>query len=206
MKTMPFTPDRLLDYSSKKYSSKIMRLKYLAILAAISLLSLTTACSIPSATAPSNNVAGESKVDPCASKKVDPCAGKKIDPCAGKKVSAASVGGPLAKQLQGKPVVVDVYASWCPACKNIAPTVAQLKQKYAGKVEFVVLDVSDKSSTTKVEAKAKELGLSEFFAANKTQTGSLTIVDPATGNILTQQRNNPDLAAYTKVLDTVVTK
>ena len=206
MKTIPFTPDRLLDYSSKKYSSKIMRLKYLAILAAISLLSLTTACSIPSATAPSNNVAGESKVDPCASKKVDPCAGKKIDPCAGKKVSAASVGGPLAKQLQGKPVVVDVYASWCPACKNIAPTVAQLKQKYAGKVEFVVLDVSDKSSTTKVEAKAKELGLSEFFAANKTQTGSLTIVDPATGNILTQQRNNPDLAAYTKVLDTVVTK
>jgi thiol-disulfide isomerase/thioredoxin len=28
----------------------------------------------------------------------------------------------LAKQLQGKPVVVDIYASWCPACKNIAPT------------------------------------------------------------------------------------
>jgi thiol-disulfide isomerase/thioredoxin len=207
-----------------------MKLKYFAVLAAISLLSLTTACSTPSTTTSTNNVTSESKVDPCAGKKVDPCAGKKVDPCAGKKVdpcagkkvdpcagkkvdpcagkkvSATSVGGPLAKQLQGKPVVVDVYASWCPACKNIAPTVAQLKQKYAGKVEFVVLDVSDKSSTTKVEAKAKELGLSEFFAANKTQTGSPTIVDPATGNILTQQRNNPDITAYAKVLDAAITK
>jgi thiol-disulfide isomerase/thioredoxin len=199
-----------------------MKLKYFAVLAAISLLSLTTACSTPSTTTPSNNVTGESKVDPCAGKKVDPCAGKKADPCAGKKVdpcagkkadpcagkkvSAASVGGPLAKQLQGKPVVVDVYATWCKACKNIAPTVAQLREKYAGKVEFVVLDVSDKTSTTKVEAKAKELGLSKFFAENKTQTGSLTIVDPATGKILSQHRNNPDLAAYTSVLDAAITR
>lgn len=190
-----------------------MKIKYIAVLAAISLLSLTTACSTPSTTT-NNNVAGESKVDPCAGKKADPCAGKKADPCAGKKadpcagkkVSATSVGGPLAKQLQGKPVVVDVYATWCAACKNIAPTVAQLKQKYAGKVEFVVLDVSDKSSTTKVEAKAKELGLGNFFAANKTQTGSLTIVDPATGKILSQHRNNPDLATYVSVLDAAIAK
>ena len=180
------------------YLSKIMKLKYLAVLAAISLLSLTTACSTPSTTTPSNNVTGESKVDPCA--------GKKVDPCAGKKLSAASIGGPLAKKIQGKPVVVDIYASWCPACKNIAPTVAQLEQKYAGKVEFVVLDVSDKSTTATAEAKAKELGLSKFLTENKTQTGSLTIVDPATGNILAQHRNNPDIMAYTKVLDAAVTK
>jgi thiol-disulfide isomerase/thioredoxin len=190
-----------------------MKLKYLAVITAISLLSLTTACSTPSTT-PNNNVTGESKVDPCAGKKtdpcagkkVDPCAGKKVDPCAGKKVSAASVGGPLAKKIQGKPVVVDVYASWCPACSNIAPTISQLKQKYAGKVEFVVLDVSDKSSTATAELQAKELGLSKFLTENKTQTGSLTIIDPATGNILVQHRNNPDLMAYTKVLDTAVGK
>jgi thiol-disulfide isomerase/thioredoxin len=108
--------------------------------------------------------------------------------------------------LQGKPVVVDIYASWCPACKNIAPTVSQLKQQYAGKVNFVVLDVSDKASTAKAEVMARQLGLSEFFAANKTQTGSLTIVDPATGNILAQHRNNPDAAAHTKILDAALTK
>lgn len=119
---------------------------------------------------------------------------------------SASVGGPLAKKLQGKPVVVDIYASWCSACKNIAPTVSQLKQQYAGKVHFVVLDVSDRSSTAKSEAIAQELGLSAFFAANKTQTGSLTIVDPSTGKILSQQRNNANKATYTKVLDAALAK
>ena len=114
--------------------------------------------------------------------------------------------GKLAQKLQGKPVVVDIYASWCPACKNIAPTVSQLKQQYAGKVNFVVLDVSDRASTAKSEAIARELGLSDFFAANKTQTGSLTIIDPSTGKILAQHRNNANKAAYTKVLDIAIAK
>ncbi|WP_434686604.1 TlpA family protein disulfide reductase [Pseudanabaena minima] len=119
---------------------------------------------------------------------------------------SSSVGGPLAKKLHGKPVVVDIYASWCPACKNIAPTLSQLKRDYAGKVHFVVLDVSDRSSTARSEAIAKELGLSAFFAANKTQTGSLTIVDPSTGKVLSQHRNNANKGTYTKVLDAVLSK
>jgi len=119
---------------------------------------------------------------------------------------STSVGGPLAKKLHGKPVVVDIYASWCPACNNIAPTISQLKQQYAGKVHFVVLDVSDRSTTAKSEAIARELGLSNFFAANKTQTGSLTIVEPATGKILSQQRNNANKSTYTKVLDAALAK
>ncbi len=127
------------------------------------------------------------------------------DAIAGEAAHAQSVGK-LAKKLQGKPVVVDIYASWCPACKNIAPTVSQLKKQYEGKVNFVVLDVSDRASTAKSEAIARELGLGEFFAANKTQTGSLTIIDPSTGKILAQHRNNANKAAYTKVLDTAIAK
>ncbi|MFM7885113.1 MAG: thioredoxin domain-containing protein [Pseudanabaena sp.] len=114
---------------------------------------------------------------------------------------SASVGGPLAKKLQGKPVVIDIYASWCPACKNIAPTLSQLKQQYAGKVHFVVLDVSDRASTAQSEAIAQELGLSDFFAANKNRTGSVTIVEPSTGKILSQNYNNPNKSTYTRVLD-----
>jgi thiol-disulfide isomerase/thioredoxin len=157
-----------------------MKIKSLAIFAAISNPSTTTSLTNTSTTTTPN-------------------------PCASKTISQSS-GSPLAKQLQGKPVVVDVYASWCPACKNIAPTVSQLKKKYAGKVEFVVLDVSDKSTTTAAEAKAEELGLKEFLLKNKAQTGSLTIFDPATGDILAQHRNNADIAAYTKVLDAALAK
>lgn len=132
----------------------------------------------------------------------NPCASK--NPCAAKKV--ANIGGPLAKELQGKPVVVDIYATWCSACKNIAPTLSQLKKDYNGKAHFVILDVSDKSKAGKSEAKAKKLGLEKFFAANKSQTGMVAIVDPATGDILAQHRNNPTKSAYTSVLNAAIVK
>lgn len=193
-----------------------MKIKYLATFAALSLLTIgaATACSSPSATTPaSTDKVAEVKPNPCAAKdKTNPCAAKanpcaaKANPCAAKAASASSIGAPLAQKLQGKPVVVDIYASWCPACKNIAPTVSQLEKEYEGKVHFVVLDVSDKSTTETAEATAKELGLSKFLAENKTQTGSLTIVDPATGNILAQHRNNANKTAYTTVLDAALIK
>ncbi len=206
-----------------------MKIRYFATLAVISLLSFgaIAGCSSPNTSqvtsSPSPEVATNpcaAKANPCAAKanpcasKANPCASKanpcasKANPCASKANPCASktktVGGPLAQQLQGKPVVVDIYASWCSACKNIAPTLSQLEQQYAGKVEFVVLDVTDKATTDKAVAKAKELGLSDFLAANKAQTGSLTIVDPATGQILAQHRNNTNLADYTTVLDTAL--
>jgi thiol-disulfide isomerase/thioredoxin len=180
-----------------------MKVKFLAAFAAISLLSIVTvAPTIIFGTTPAIANPCASKPNPCAAKP-SPCASKP-NPCAGKVKAANSVGGQLAKQLQGKPVVVDIYASWCPACKNIAPTVSKIKQQYGDKITFVTLDVSDKASAAKAEAKAKQLGLSKFFAANKTQTGSLTIVDPATGNILGQERNNAELTAYSSVLDSAI--
>lgn len=116
----------------------------------------------------------------------------------------ANVGGPLARQLQGKPVVVEVHASWCPACKNIAPTLSQLKKQYEGKAHFIVLDVSDRAKASQSGARASQLGLGEFFATHKSQTGMVAIIDPATGNILAQHRNNANLAAYTSVLNSAL--
>jgi thiol-disulfide isomerase/thioredoxin len=117
-----------------------------------------------------------------------------------------SVGGPLAKELQGKPVLVDVFATWCAGCKNIAPTLSQLKQEYSGKVNFVVLDVSDKAKAKETEVMAEKLGLSKFLEANKSKTSTVAIVDPATGNILTMFKNNPNKADYSKILDTALLK
>jgi thiol-disulfide isomerase/thioredoxin len=172
-----------------------MNVKYLALLATVSLLSITPFAKPEVGSRILSEVIGTPALaNPCASKG-NPCAAK-----------GKTVGGPLAQTLQGKPVVVDIYASWCSACKNIAPTLSQLKQQYAGKVHFVVLDVSDRSTTAKSEAKAKALGLGKFFAANKTQTGSLTIVNPATGKILAQHRNNPNQSDYTKVLNSALAK
>ncbi|YAF94711.1 MAG: TlpA family protein disulfide reductase [Nodularia sp. CChRGM 3473] len=123
--------------------------------------------------------------------------------CAGK---ANSVGGPLAKELQGKPVVVDVFATWCAGCKNIAPTLSQLKQQYSGKVNFVVLDVTDKAKLKQTEAMAQRLGLGKFLEANKSKTSTVAIVNPATGDILALYQNNSNKADYTKILETALAK
>ncbi|MEA5577772.1 thioredoxin family protein [Anabaena sp. UHCC 0451] len=112
-----------------------------------------------------------------------------------------SVGGPLAKELQGKPVIVDVFATWCGGCKNIAPTLSQLKQKYSGKVNFVVLDVTDRAKLKQTEAMAQKLGLGKFLKANKSKTSTVAIIDPATGNILAIYQNNANKADYTKILE-----
>jgi thiol-disulfide isomerase/thioredoxin len=117
---------------------------------------------------------------------------------------AGAMAKPLAPQLQGKPVVVDIYASWCPGCKNIAPTLSSLKQQYRDKANFVVFDVSDRETTQMAETKAKQLGLSEFLIANKTQTSMVAIIDPATGKVLKQFRNNPNQEEYVAVLNPAI--
>lgn len=153
-------------------------------------VSLVAATAVQTSATPGQAIA---QMNPCASK--NPCAAK-----------GGNVGGPLARQLQGKPVVVDIYASWCPACKNIAPALSQLKKEYGGKAHFVVLDVSDQAKASQSEAQAKQLGLGQFFAANKAQTGMVAIIDPATGNVLAQHRNNPNKAAYTSVLNAAISR
>ena len=165
-----------------------MQVKSLSTVAAIALLSFGTAITI---------------VKPDIIQHIQQSVSEAI---AGEAAYAQSVGGSLAKKLHGKPVVVDIYASWCPACKNIAPTLSQLKQQYAGKVHFVVLDVSDRASTAQSEAIAQELGLSDFFAANKNRTGSVTIVEPSTGKILSQNYNNSNKSTYTRVLDSALAR
>jgi thiol-disulfide isomerase/thioredoxin len=164
-----------------------MRIHYFALLAIVSVLSIgaVTSCSNPTSTSSTETAA-------------------KVNPCAAKAKPSGDKAGGLAAELQGKPVVVDVYASWCPACKNVAPTLETLKKEYAGKANFVVLDVSDKTTTAKATARAKELGLDKFLAENISQTGLIAIFDPATGKILSQERNEPAVASYKKPLDTFI--
>ena len=117
---------------------------------------------------------------------------------------ARTAGAPLAKALQGKPTVVEVYADWCPGCQGIKSTLSTLKSQYQGKVNFVVLDVTDHKSTGLSQARAQSLGLSNFFAANKSKTSTVAIINPATGQVLQSFQSNPNLTDYKAVLDSAI--
>ena len=120
--------------------------------------------------------------------------------------ATANVGGPLAKELQGKPAVVDIYATWCPACQAIAPTLSSLRTQYKDKVNFVVLDVTDRAATQKAETNAKRMGLATFLKENKASTGTVAIINPATGEILSQFRGNENKDDYIAAIDAVASK
>ena len=45
--------------------------------------------------------------------------------------------------LRGTVVVVNIWASWCGPCVAEAPGLAQLSTRYAGKVQFVGVDIED---------------------------------------------------------------
>ncbi len=180
-----------------------MKIQYLAVVAAAMLMTtgVLTSCS----TTQTTNTAA--KTEACAAKN-KPCAAK-ADPVATKQAeqsATSGAAGKLAASLQGKPVIVDIFAEWCPACKNIAPTLTDLKKTYGDKVTFVVLDVSDAAKVKASEAKAKELGLSDFFTKHKAQTGHVGIIDPATGKSLGSYDNEPNKTAYSTVLDQAIAK
>jgi cytochrome c biogenesis protein CcmG/thiol:disulfide interchange protein DsbE len=49
----------------------------------------------------------------------------------------------LIGELRGTPVVVNVWGSWCPPCREEAPVLAEVANEYEGRVQFLGIDILD---------------------------------------------------------------
>ncbi|MDD3194963.1 MAG: thioredoxin [Paludibacter sp.] len=47
----------------------------------------------------------------------------------------------------GKPVVIDFWAEWCGPCRMVGPSIEELANEYAGRVEIGKLNVDDNVET-----------------------------------------------------------
>lgn len=114
----------------------------------------------------------------------------------------AIAASPLSKSLQGKPVLVEVYATWCSACQNIKPVMNSLRQKEGNSVHWVRFDVSNPTAAKQSATRAEKLGLSQFFKSNRSQTSLVSIFNPETGAAVNTFRAQTKIDPYLKAIKT----
>ena len=112
--------------------------------------------------------------------------------------------GPLAPSLQGKPLVVRIHADWCAACKATHATIDSLRQVYAGKINYVVFDVTNARTAAVAHARAEKLGLVKFFDAAKAQTSAVAVINPQDGRVYATFYNDGNLRDYEGAINNVL--
>lgn len=102
-------------------------------------------------------------------------------------------GAMMKKEM---PTVAVIRANWCGACRKLEPTMMKLMEDYKDKLNFVVLDVTDETTSAKAMEIAKEKGLETFFSKNKEKTSTIAIFKESKELFKTQY--NYDREVYVK--------
>lgn len=55
----------------------------------------------------------------------------------------------LLTQLEGTPVLVNIWASWCAPCRDEAPLLASAHEEFGDRVQFVGLDILDERGSAR---------------------------------------------------------
>jgi len=73
----------------------------------------------------------------------------------------------LSQYIGKTPVVLEFWATWCPLCKRLEPSMQAARDKYAGKVMFVSVGVKDNQTADKQMAYANEMHMSGAFVFDR---------------------------------------
>jgi len=71
----------------------------------------------------------------------------------------------------GKPVLVDIYASWCGPCKTLAPRLDQVAAEFGDRIKFVSLNL-DEARTLAADLKVQGVPTLLFYRADGRQAGA----------------------------------
>lgn len=99
-----------------------------------------------------------------------------------------------------------IFASWCPGCKNIQPTLDQIQKEYSDRVDLIYLDVSTPKNALESSKKAKELKLVDFYNANKSKTSTVAVIVYKSNEIVAIFQNNNKIEDYKTAIEQASTK
>lgn len=111
----------------------------------------------------------------------------------------------VAKKENEKILVAEIYANWCPGCKNIQPTIDQLIKEVSD-IKYVQLDVSTPSKAKASEKVAKDLNISDFYEVNKSKTATVGIIIPFKKEVVSTFQNNNNIDDYKTAIQEGKTK
>lgn len=94
----------------------------------------------------------------------------------------------LARIVGTGPTLIEFWATWCPNCRELEPTLKAVAAKYAGRVRFVGVAVSVNESPERVRLYVQKHGIpgEQFFDAKGAATGAYDA--PATSYVVVLDR------------------
>jgi thiol-disulfide isomerase/thioredoxin len=117
----------------------------------------------------------------------------------------------LSQYIGKTPMLIEFWATWCPNCKELEPTLLDAAKKYGAKVKFVGVAVSVNENPARVKAFVAKHGLpgDQYFDTHGDASGAydapatsyVVVVDRAGKVVYTGLGGKQDLeAAIKKVL------
>ena len=83
-----------------------------------------------------------------------------------------------------KPVVLEFWATWCPLCKKLEPSMQAAREKYSGKVQFVSVGVSSNQSVEKQKAYVEKQQMGGQFVFDKDGAAMKAFAVPHTSYVV----------------------
>jgi thiol-disulfide isomerase/thioredoxin len=73
----------------------------------------------------------------------------------------------LSQYIGKKPVALEFWATWCPLCKKLEPTLQAAREKYGDRVAFVSVGVNSNQSPEKQKAYADDKHIGGTFVFDR---------------------------------------
>jgi len=90
----------------------------------------------------------------------------------------------IADYYGRQPVVLEFWATWCPLCRKLEPSLQAAREKYAGKVTFVSVGVPANQTPEKQKAYVAERKLAGVFTFDRSSAAMKAFAVPHTSYIV----------------------